>query len=344
MTIALAVPATGSATALRRRPWRADDLPALLAAHRDPLLRRWLVTSLADETDARRWLEAQADGWASATRFSFAVVADDDDSAPLGHVVVKVATAGVAEVGYWTAAAARGQGIAARALDAVSRWAFGTQDLTRLDLLHATGNRASCRVAEKSGYPLRDLLPAAPPAFPDTGHRHVRTPPADRASAPTIAAMEARRFTATVSLEERGRVVVPVPFDPDQAWGAKARHHVTGTVADVRYRGVVDTSDTGRRIVLPTAWLRDNHVAPDDRVEVVLSPEGPQRADLAEDFAAALDAAPAAGAFFDSLAQFYRRAYLRWIDGTTRRPELRAARIAEVVDLLTAGVKQRPKP
>jgi hypothetical protein len=30
----------------------------------------------------------------------------------------------------------------------------------------------------------------------------------------------------------------------------------------------------------------------------------------------------------------YRKAYLRWIDTTARRPDLRAARIAEVVDLL----------
>ena len=58
---------------------------------------------------------------------------------------------------------------------------------------------------------------------------------------------------------------------------------------------------------------------------------------------AALAANPASAAFFDTLAQFYRRAYLRWIDGTTRRPELRAARIAEVVDLLAAGIKQRPR-
>jgi hypothetical protein len=45
----------------------------------------------------------------------------------------------------------------------------------------------------------------------------------------------------------------------------------------------------------------------------------PQRGDIA----AALAANPAAGAFFDTLAQFYRKAYLRWIDATTRRPDLR---------------------
>jgi uncharacterized protein YdeI (YjbR/CyaY-like superfamily) len=79
-------------------------------------------------------------------------------------------------------------------------------------------------------------------------------------------------------------------------------------------------------------------------VAVELAPEGPQRGDLAEDIAAALAANPAASTFWDTLAQFYRKAYLRWIDSTTKRPELRAVRIAEVVDLLAAGVKERPRP
>jgi hypothetical protein len=153
--------------------------------------------------------------------------------------------------------------------------------------------------------------------------------------------MTARRFTATADADGRGRVVVPVPFDPDEVWGVKSRHHVTGTVNAVRFRGAIEPAD--RRIVFTPAWLRDNDLAPGDRVEIELSPEGPQRADLAEDVAAALDAAPAAAAFFDSLAQFYRRAYLRWVDGTKRRPELRAARIAEMVELLAAGIKQRPR-
>jgi uncharacterized protein YdeI (YjbR/CyaY-like superfamily) len=90
-------------------------------------------------------------------------------------------------------------------------------------------------------------------------------------------------------------------------------------------------------------WMRDAGVAVGDDVIVELAPEGPQRDDLADDISAALEANPAAAAFFDTLAQFYRKAYLRWIDATTQRPDLRAARIAEVVDLLAAGVKQRPR-
>jgi len=191
MTVVLSVPGNGSVAALRLRPWRIDDLPELVAAHRDAALRRWLSTSLADEGAAREWLDVQAAGWVAATRFSFAVAAGADDRSVLGHVVVKVGEGGVAEVGYWTAARARNQGVAARSLETVSRWALVGQKivpLTRLDLVHAQDNQASCRVAVKCGYPLYDLLPAALPAFPARGHRHVRMAAGDPAS--TIAQVD----------------------------------------------------------------------------------------------------------------------------------------------------------
>ena len=116
-----------------------------------------------------------------------------------------------------------------------------------------------------------------------------------------------------------------------------------GTVNGRRVRGRIVPGGRGWVFILSPMWFRDADVAAGDDVTVELASEGPQRGDLADDVAAALAANPAAAAFFDTLAQFYRRAYLRWIDATTRRPELRAARIAEVVDLLAAGTKQRPR-
>jgi hypothetical protein len=153
--------------------------------------------------------------------------------------------------------------------------------------------------------------------------------------------MGSRRFTTRIVAGPRGRVVVRVPFDPDEEWGRKPVHHVTGTIAGHGMRGTIDVVDGERAVVMGPAWWRDRPVDLDAVVDVELGPEGPQRADLSEDVAQALDASPAAGAFFDSLAQFYRRAYLRWIDGARRRPEERARRIAQVVDLLERGVKQR---
>src|SRR5439155_829732 len=92
---------------------------------------------------------------------------------------------------------------------------------------------------------------------------------------------------------------------------------------------------------LGPAWLLGCGLAMGDAVTVDIEPEGPQRDGLAEDIAAAFDAHPQAAAFFDSLAQFYRRAYLRWIDATKLRPEQRPQRIAKMIQLLEAGHKQR---
>jgi len=149
-------------------------------------------------------------------------------------------------------------------------------------------------------------------------------------------------FTTTVTTDGRRRVLVPVPFDPDEAWGRKREHHVHGTVDGMDVRAVIEPLAEGHGILLGPAWRRDCGIGPGRVVDVVLEPEGPQRGDLAADVAAALEAAPDAAVFFDSLAQFYRRGYLRWIDATKRRPDLTAARIAEMVELLKAGHKQRP--
>jgi hypothetical protein len=151
--------------------------------------------------------------------------------------------------------------------------------------------------------------------------------------------MAQQRFRAVVTAGPGGRALITVPFDPDETWGAKANHPVGGTIDGCRFRGRL--SPDGRGWVL-TVRLREG-VAIGDEVTVELTPEGPQRGDLADDIAAALAANPAAAAFFDTLAQFYRKAYLRWIDATTRRPDVRAVRIAEVVDLLAAGIKERPR-
>jgi len=154
-----------------------------------------------------------------------------------------------------------------------------------------------------------------------------------------------QRFTAQIAAGPRGGAFLPVPFDPDEVWRPKPRHHIAGTVNGTRIRAIIENHEGQRGFTLGPAWLRDcRAITVGDIVTVEVIPEGPQRDDLADDITAALDANPSAGAFFDSLAQFYRRAYLRWIDGTKRRPDLRAQRISEMIQLLEAGIKQRPTP
>ena len=149
-------------------------------------------------------------------------------------------------------------------------------------------------------------------------------------------------FDAVVQVGPKRRVYIALPFVPDDVWGKKAEHHVAGSVNGTDVRAVVEMIEGVYGILLGPAWRRDRGIEAGHAVTVVISPEGPQRDDLPDDFRQSLEAVPGAAEFFDGIAQFYRTAYLKWIDATKRRPDERPRRIDEVVSLLAAGVKQRP--
>ncbi|MFF7381346.1 GNAT family N-acetyltransferase [Streptomyces griseoluteus] len=164
------------------RPWRAADAAELVRVQRgDAALRRWTRAAVDDEAAALAWIAGQARGWEAGDRMGFAVVAagspcfPDGEGELLGHITLRDVSwgEGRAEVGYWTAARARGRGVAPRALTALTGWAFG-RGLARLELLHQMDNTASCRVALKCGFERAGVLPAAPPEFPLDGCLHAR--------------------------------------------------------------------------------------------------------------------------------------------------------------------------
>jgi Bacteriocin-protection, YdeI or OmpD-Associated len=134
---------------------------------------------------------------------------------------------------------------------------------------------------------------------------------------------------------------VELPFAPAEAWGRRDRYHVAGKLGWHGVRGALTQQDGHHRLILGAAWLRDCPIRPGMEVEVILAPEGAQLDEMDEDIAAALASQPDAARFFESLAQFYRKAYLKWLDGAKRRPEVRAERLQEFVELLKAGRKSR---
>lgn len=149
-------------------------------------------------------------------------------------------------------------------------------------------------------------------------------------------------FEAKFVVGPHGRMFLRPPFDPAQVWGERTLYRLTGAVNGEKIRALMERHDGEWRLMLTPMWIDCLGLRDDDTVRVVMALEGPQRDGLDADIAAALDAEPQAAAYYDALAQFYRRAYLKWIDGTKRRPELRAERIAEMVRLLKAGTKARP--
>src|SRR5262249_16473910 len=133
-----------------------------------------------------------------------------------------------------------------------------------------------------------------------------RDDPHARYDARLMGADASRTFTTVVERDARGRTVVPLPFDPSEAWGVRARYHVTGPGGGRKVRGPLTGEGTAARLVLGPAWCQDAGLAEGSAVEVVLAPEGPQQDALAPDVAAALAARPEAARFFDALATFYR--------------------------------------
>lgn len=154
-----------TAEGLVLRQWEDADAAALVEIHRDPAMRQWLRVHVTTTEEATAWVASQHEGWAADTRHSFAVL---DGGRLVGCVTLKRRL----EVGYWTAAHARGRDVASRAVRALVAWAIGS-GVTTLELRHQVDNIASCRVAEKSGFRLAETLPATPP-WPLPGHLHVR--------------------------------------------------------------------------------------------------------------------------------------------------------------------------
>ncbi|MGN6432057.1 MAG: GNAT family N-acetyltransferase [Gaiellaceae bacterium] len=101
----------------------------------------------------REWLGFYEDGRRAGTREAFAVV-DADDGSFLGLALAfDIDREGrQLELGYVVAPNARGRGVATRALELLTDWAFAELDALRIALWISAENEASKRVATNAGY------------------------------------------------------------------------------------------------------------------------------------------------------------------------------------------------
>jgi RimJ/RimL family protein N-acetyltransferase len=142
------------------RPWRDTDVEALVVACQDLEIVRWTrVPTPYGEADARAYLFARYDAVYAGLSAPFAIVAADSGEL-LGSIsLMRFAWEHLrAEVGYWLAATARGQGHATRAVRLICDWGFAELGLERIDLLAATGNLPSQLVAERAGFQREAVL------------------------------------------------------------------------------------------------------------------------------------------------------------------------------------------
>ncbi|MCM1969894.1 MULTISPECIES: GNAT family N-acetyltransferase [unclassified Streptomyces] len=155
------------ADGLLLRPWDPEsetDVEAWLRGRTDPEFTRWNtpLRFTADRDTARDQLRAAVQNAAEGAAAPYCV-ADPRTRQPLGHIGVNVINRvmNTARVGYWVLPEARGHGIATRALAVTARWVFTDLGLHRLELDHAVGHDASCRIAERCGFRYEGTLRGA---------------------------------------------------------------------------------------------------------------------------------------------------------------------------------------
>ena len=149
-----------SLTGFRLRPWATDDLPALVAAWRDPEMHRWMPEEANpfEAEQARAFIDGAATDLTGGTSVAVAIADARTDQA-VGSLTLHVWGPRHWNIGYWVVAEQRQHGLATEAVTKFCRWAFSANPmLERLSLYTLPGNEPSQKVAERAGFRREGLL------------------------------------------------------------------------------------------------------------------------------------------------------------------------------------------
>jgi RimJ/RimL family protein N-acetyltransferase len=136
------------------------DLPMARELSTDPYIPTiGTLPAAATEAQAADWIARQRGRWVEGAGFSFAV-ADAATGRAVGSVGLwlRPLPEGRATAGYAIVPSARGRGLAAAALQAVTAFGWTIPELHRIELYVEPGNTASVRTAEQAGYRREGLL------------------------------------------------------------------------------------------------------------------------------------------------------------------------------------------
>jgi ribosomal-protein-serine acetyltransferase len=145
------------------RPYRLSDADEVYKAVQESLaeLSPWLPFAHKDYSikESRAWIKKRPEEWKKGTAYEFAII-DARDGSYLGGCGLN----GVdkenrrANLGYWVRTSRMGQGVAPSATLLLAKWGFKEISLKRIEILVATGNTRSLRVAEKAGAQREGIL------------------------------------------------------------------------------------------------------------------------------------------------------------------------------------------
>jgi ribosomal-protein-serine acetyltransferase len=138
------------------RPLRAEDAFPMYEAIRESLeeLKPWM--SWAHDNyqykEAQNWTTVASARWSDGSYFGFAITDALQDTflggCSLGYIHPVFH---FCNLGYWIRTSRRGNDLAGRATRLAARFAFERLRLVRVEIVIATGNESSQKVAEKAG-------------------------------------------------------------------------------------------------------------------------------------------------------------------------------------------------
>ncbi|NUR75399.1 MAG: GNAT family N-acetyltransferase [Thermoleophilia bacterium] len=145
---------------IRLEPLAQRDVEELLGVVDDAEIVRFtrLPTSGVDSAWVSGWIGRYEAGWEDGSRAGFSIRDHDRRLLGFGALVDLDLDRGEGEIGYLVGPAARGRGVARRAVDLLTRWSFDELGLERLELRIHPDNVGSVKVAERAGYRLDGVL------------------------------------------------------------------------------------------------------------------------------------------------------------------------------------------
>jgi RimJ/RimL family protein N-acetyltransferase len=144
---------------IRLEPLSESHLGPLTALIADPEVQRYTLIPVPAPPDfARSWIGGYEQGWRDGTRAGFAIVSAGGEFLGVALAVRIDQEAGTVELGYIVAPEVRGRGVASRALELLTEWAFAELGALRIELRISADNIASSRVAARAGYVREGVL------------------------------------------------------------------------------------------------------------------------------------------------------------------------------------------
>ena len=138
------------------RPYKLSDVDSLHQAASESTAEVWQWLEwchpglTADE--CRRFIERQSDNWAKGIAYNFAITELQSDFYLGGCGLTEMRHEDrVASVVYWVRTGRTGEGIATATVLLLAGFGFRQLRLNRIEIVIATGNLASQRVAKKTG-------------------------------------------------------------------------------------------------------------------------------------------------------------------------------------------------